>query len=175
MSLPPPKQASGCIWLGLCVLAGFSLALHVTGNKGTHLLGKPRKCHRTGEHTEANVLRHSIHQLIPKPVPDSVTLFPAFSQLNARVEPPVHHPALHEVSQRAGTSQHGGAVAAAQHGKATPSDHTIRIQPWLGGRNFCTSEQARLSQGSAELGRAPGMLPADGKGMGCAPLGIPRE
>jgi len=43
--------------------------------------------------------------------------------------------------------------------------HNLRIHPRLGGRNFCTSEQARLSRGSAEPGTAAGTLPAAGKGM----------
>lgn len=46
--------------------------------------------------------------------------------------------------------------------------HNLHIHPQLGGRNFCTSEQARLSQGSAELGTAAGTIPTEGKGVGSA-------
>lgn len=59
VTLTPPKQVSGCICLGLGITAGFSLALQAMRNQGIHLLRKLRKCHKTGKHIGANVLRHS--------------------------------------------------------------------------------------------------------------------
>lgn len=62
-------------------------------------------------------------------------------------------------------------MAQAWEGNSKRS-HNLRIHPRLGGRNFCTSEQARLSQGSAELGTAAGTLTAEGKGD-AIPLAFP--
>lgn len=87
-----------------------------------------------------------------------VTLFPTFPQPNIRaVSPPssccgetstpVHHPAQHGGLSKGRNEPvpRGNHSGSAWEGNPERS-HNLRIHPRLGGRNFCTSEQARLSQ-----------------------------
>lgn len=155
-----------------------------------HLLGKPRKCHRTGEHTGANLLRHSQRSgsspsLSPAPCHPPSCLpatqcksgFAILQMLRrnispcANISPCIIQPST-EVYQMAGASQHRGVIAAVQHGKATPSDHTTfaSTRGWEGG---ISARLSRLGLARAWQSREWLLARSPRRGRGYAPLGIP--
>lgn len=91
--------------------------------------------------------------------------------LGGEISAPLQHPSHTELYRTGPGSQ--GVTLVAQHGHGTPEQSGGRApqqlqggqqEGWaasvsaavcLGARNLCTSEQARLTQGSAELGTAP--------------------
>lgn len=121
--------------------------------------------------------------------------------LGGEISAPLQHPSHTELYRTGPGSR--GVTLVAQHGHGTPEQSGGRApqqlqggqqEGWaasvsaavcLGARNLCTSEQAWLTQGSAELGTAPlarSLLTGswgggEGDAMSCftPPLGGPRE